>query len=259
MHNTMSDARVALVTGGANGIGNAVARRLARGGYAVAILDVEDGPGGEVAADIERENGRTAQFLHCDVTSEAEIGEAVERVSSTPGSFGAVVHCVGADTYDDPLTMSAADFDSAMALNLRSAWLVARTAALRMGTAGGSIVLVSSVHAFQTRPNRFPYPVAKAGMVSLARSLALDLGPRRIRVNAICPGFVRTRLLERALEADGDIEPVLERIGRKHPLGRIGQPEDIAGVAHFLVGDEATFITGTAIVVDGGLTSMLPD
>lgn len=248
----------AVVTGGANGIGMAVAKRLAEGGFDLGILDIEDDAGSLVAAEIERETGRAATFVHCDVSDEGSVEEAVESTAGSIGTIDSVVHCAGANTYGNPLAVSVDEFDAAIALNLRSAWLVARAVVPHLPPTGGSIVLISSVHAFQTRVDRFPYPVAKAGMVGLARSLALDLGSRNIRVNAICPGIVRTRLLDQALDEVSDAGAELARLERAQPIGRIGEPHDIAGIAHFLVGPEATFITGSAIVVDGGLTAMLP-
>lgn len=241
--------RTAVVTGGAHGIGRAVVDRLAPDGWQVAVLDLE-----EVAP-----SGRAALELHCDVTDEAAVRRAMDRAGEQFGALGAIVHCAGKDTYGNALESSAEVFDAAIDLNLRAAWLVAKHGVRYMPASGGSIVLIASVHSFQTRADRFPYPVAKAGMLGLTRSLALDLGDRNIRVNAVCPGFVRTRLLDSALGDGPEAAERLARIEAAHPLGRIGEPEDIAGLVNFLVSDEAAFLTGTSIIADGGLTARLPD
>jgi len=247
--------RIAVVTGGAQGIGRAVAEEMAREGARVAVLD-RNAETGEAAAKEMREQDLQVLFLPADVTAEADVARAFERLEREAGAAEILVNNAGGNTYFDPVRMTAAEWDAAMALNLKSAWLCARAALPGMIARGsGVIVNISSLHARMTARGMFPYAAAKAGLAGLTRSLALEYGPAGIRVNAILPGWTRTPPVEMWLARKGDVEEERQRLGRVHPLGRIAEPREVARVAVFLASDDASAVTGAEIVVDCGLSA----
>ncbi|GAA0946942.1 SDR family oxidoreductase [Nonomuraea longicatena] len=233
------DGEVLLVTGGARGIGAAVAQVAAREGAAVAVLDVLPAAYGLA--------------IEADITSADAVGAAVARVERELGPVTVLVNNAGRNAYFDPAEMSEADWDALFAVDLKAAWLMTRAVLPGMKAGGrGSIVNVASLHARLTTAGMFPYAAAKSGLVGLTRSLALDLGPYGIRVNAVSPGWTATRLVEDYL--DGHPDPgARERVEGLHPMGRIGTPHQVAEVVCFLASDAAAFVTGAEWAVDGGL------
>ncbi len=247
--------KTAVITGGAQGIGRAVAEEMAREGARVAILD-RNAEAGEAAARELQKQDLQVLFLPADVTEEADVARAFERLGQEAGAAQILVNNAGGNTYFDPVRMTAADWDAAMALNLKSAWLCARAALPGMIARGsGVIVNISSLHARLTARGMFPYAAAKAGLAGLTRSLALEYGPAGIRVNAILPGWTRTPPVEAWLARRGNAEEEERRLGRVHPLGRIAEPREVARVAVFLASGDASAITGAEIVVDCGLSA----
>jgi NAD(P)-dependent dehydrogenase (short-subunit alcohol dehydrogenase family) len=246
------DGRVAVVTGGARGIGRATVVRLHAEGCRVAFLDV-DRAGGEA---LEAQLGAT--FVACDVTREAEVADALGQVARRLGPLGILVNNAGTNAYADADGMSEADWDNFFAIDLKATWLCTKHALGQLReNGGGSIVNIASIHAFVTARGMFPYAAAKSGLVGLTRSLALDHGHEGIRVNAVCPGWVRTHLVQEWIHRQPDPVAAEERVLSAHPLGRIGTPEEIAGLVAFLASDDATYITGAALVVDGGLSARM--
>jgi NAD(P)-dependent dehydrogenase (short-subunit alcohol dehydrogenase family) len=240
----MQPRKVAIVTGGASGIGAAVVRRLAEAEYAVAILDVSvpDARAGTVA-------------IRADVSDEAAVRAAIDQVISEFGTLDVLVNNAGIEINGAVPDLAAEQWDRQIAVNLRSVYLCSKFAIPHMRGRGGAIVNVSSVHATVSWPNCPAYDAAKAGMLGLTRAMAVDHGPEGIRVNVVCPGYIDTPLLRRVLGAGGELEQTIERIARWHPSRRIGTPEDIAEAVFFLASGAASFITGTCLVVDGGLTA----
>jgi len=244
------DGVVTLVTGGAQGIGRAVAQRALAEGARVALLDL-DAERGEAAA---RGLGPEVRFAAADITREADVVEAVGGLAAALGPIRALVNNAGRNAYGNAEEMAEAEWDEVFAVDLKGAWLCAKHVLPGMVAAGGgAIVNVASIHARMTVAGMFPYAAAKSGLVGLTRSLALDYGPRGVRVNALSPGYTRTRLVEEYLERQppGARDRVLE----VHPLGRIGEPAEIAAVACFLLSAEASFVTGAEWAVDGGLSA----
>ncbi len=239
----MQQQKAAIVTGGASGIGAAVVRRLHDAGYAVAVLDMQ-----EPAA------GARGLMIHTDVSDETEVRLAIEQAAAEFGRLDALVNNAGIEIHGPVTELTAAQWDRQTAVNLRSVFLCSKYAIPHMPR-GGAIVNISSVHASVSWPNCPAYDAAKAGMIGLTRAMAVDHGPAGIRVNAICPGYIDTPLLRRSLSAAGDWEQTAAEIARWHPARRIGTPDDVAEAVLFLASDAARFITGTSLVVDGGLTA----
>jgi NAD(P)-dependent dehydrogenase (short-subunit alcohol dehydrogenase family) len=250
---TTLDGRVAFVTGGARGIGRACVERLQTAGAAVLFCDIDDEAGSETAATLA---GRPApvEFAHCDVTSEVEIQRTTASAIDRFGSVDVLVANAGIDVPYDAAAMTGRDWESFFAIDLKSIWLCAKHVLPHMRQRRrGAIVTIASIHAFVTSKDKFPYAAAKSGVVGLTRSLALDEARYGIRVNAVCPGYTRTRML--GIESADDPVATEREMAAIHPLGRIGEPIEIANVVAFLASDEASFITGASILVDGGLSA----
>jgi NAD(P)-dependent dehydrogenase (short-subunit alcohol dehydrogenase family) len=249
------DGRVAFVTGGAHGIGRACAERLHASGAAVVFCDIDAEVGLEVA-DALTGGPAPAEFRPCDVTSEAQVAEAIASTIERFGSLDVVVANAGIGASFDAAEMSEAEWDAFFAVDLKSLWLCAKHALPQMREQRrGSIVNIASIHAFMTAAENFPYAAAKSGVVGLTRNLALDNGRYQIRVNAVCPGYTRTRMVMDGIRSAEDPAAAEREMLAIHPLGRIAEPIEIANVVAFLASDEASFVTGAAILVDGGLSA----
>lgn len=234
---------VAVVTGGAQGIGEAVVRSLAGSGARVVSLDVLPQP-----------SSRAALALVCDVRDPDQVADAFQVVEKELGPVSLLVNNAGVNAYFGVEDMTVAQWEAFFAVDLRATWLCTRAALPGMAVVGsGAVVNVSSVHALLTVPGMFPYAAAKAGLLGLTRSLALELAPMRVRVNAVCPGWVRTATVQMHLARSDDAEAALAKVLAQQPWGRMAEPEEIASVVRFLLSDEASYINGAAIPVDGGL------
>lgn len=247
--------RVALVTGGARGIGRACVERLQTAGAAVWFCDLDEEVGHEVEAALEG-GPAPVVFDRCDVTSETAVAETVASATARFGEIDVVVANVGVDRPYDAATMTESEWEAFLGIDLKSVWLTVKPVLPSMRRLRrGSIVTIASIHAFVTSTGKFPYAAAKSGVVGLTRSLALDEGRHGIRVNAVCPGYTRTRMLLSGIEAAEDPAAAEREMLALHPLGRIAEPIEIANVVAFLASDEASFVTGAAILVDGGLSA----
>jgi NAD(P)-dependent dehydrogenase (short-subunit alcohol dehydrogenase family) len=245
--------KVALVTGGARGIGRAIVEKFAADGASVTFLDLDDEGGRRAARDLAAAGPRV-EFRRADVTEEADVRRAIEEVAAAQGSIDVLVNNAGVNAYFDATEMTEAEWDRVFAVDLKGAWLCAKHALRAMKRAGrGSIVNIASIHATLTIPGMFPYAAAKSGIVGLTRSLALDYAPMGIRVNAVLPGWTRTRLVEEWFAMQPDPAEAERRVVSVHPLRRIATPAEIANLVAFVASDEASAITGAALAADCGL------
>ncbi|TCJ95429.1 glucose 1-dehydrogenase [Nocardia alba] len=244
--------RTALVTGAARGIGAATAARLADDGCVVAVVDL-DADAAVLAAGKINAAGGTAIGLGCDVADEAQVADAVARTVSAFGSLDVLVNNAGVLRDNLLFKMSVQDWDTVMAVHLRGAFLCSKAAQKHMvDNGGGAIVNTSSVSALGNR-GQANYAAAKAGIQGLTRTLAMELGPFGIRVNAVAPGFIATEMTAATAARMGvSAEDLQAKTAAITPLRRVGVPADIANVVAFLASDNAGFVTGQTVYVDGG-------
>jgi NAD(P)-dependent dehydrogenase (short-subunit alcohol dehydrogenase family) len=247
--------RVVLISGGAQGIGLAIAQRFQCEGSRVALIDC-DSKAGEVAA--AQLTGRfpalPATFLHADVQRPAEVHSAIDAIRSGLGRVDILVNNAAIEIERPFSEIALEEWDSVLSVNLRGAFLLTQTALPLFPPEGGAIVNISSIHATRAFPNALPYACAKAGLIAMTRNLALELAPRHIRVNSVSPGYIDTRLWENYLNSVDNPEQLAAQTTALHPLGRRGLPADVAEAALYMCGYGSEFITGADLVVDGGLT-----
>ena len=252
MEATRLEGKVAVVTGGASGLGEAMARRFAAEGARVVIGDIQDDHGEEIAADI----GCAATYRHCDVTDEDDVERLVRTAPEVFGRLDIMVNNAGAiGARGSILEISPAEWDATMSLLLRSVFLGMRSAGrvLVDQGEGGSILSTASIAAYAPGNGPHVYGTAKAGVVHLTKRVALELGEHRIRVNALAPGGIITPLVLEAVGFGPDAGPMLEEAAAMmRPYPRAGKPEDVAAAAAWLVSDEGEFLTGEIITIDGG-------
>jgi NAD(P)-dependent dehydrogenase (short-subunit alcohol dehydrogenase family) len=247
--------RVALVTGAAQGIGAATARRLSAEGAAVCVVDIDLQRGNAVVDEL-LESGQRAVFAACDVRREEEIAAAVATPHDRWGRLDILVNNAGVNAYFDAQHMTQDDWDTVFNIDVKASWLTVKHALTHLfESAKAAIVNVSSIHGRLTSAGMFPYAAAKSAVEGMTRSLALDYGPRGVRVNAVAPGWTRTALVDDWIGKQPDAEAAEAQIVQAHPLGRIATPEDIAAVVAFLASDDAAALTGTIVAADCGLGS----
>ena len=241
------DGRVALVTGGGRGIGAATAQLFGREGARVAVSDMDAGPAEEVARPL---NGLA---VACDVTSREQVEAMVARVLGALGRLDILVCCAGIIRDNLLFKMSDDDWDAVIDTHLKGTFLCARAAQKQMVEQKyGKMVFLSSTSALGNR-GQTNYSTAKAGLQGMARTLAIQLGPFNVNVNAVAPGFVETRMTMATAQRMGiDFETFKQGAALQIPLRRIGRPEDIATVIAFLCSDESSFVSGQTIYVRGG-------
>ena len=236
--------RVCIVTGGAQGIGQACAERLAREGARVVLADVDDAKGQALAEELQ------AAYVNCDVGDKRQVDALVAQTVAKHGRIDVLVNNAGIFKAADFLDVTEADFDAVLRVNLKGSFLVGQAVAREMAkTGGGSIVNMSSVNGVLAIPNIASYNVSKGGINQLTRVMALSLADKGIRVNAVAPGTIATELAAKAvLTSDAAKAKIMSRT----PMKRLGLPHEIADVVAFLASDAASYMTGEIVVVDGG-------
>ena len=244
--------KTVLVTGAAAGIGAGIAERFSEAGYAVAAFDV-DGPGAIRMA--ERLRAHTpAIAIQGDVAVEENARDAIAHAVRELGPLDVLVNNAGIEVSGSVSDLTPSAWDRQIAVNLRGAFLMSKYAIEQMRRRGGAIIHISSVHAFVSWQGCAAYDATKAGLLGLTRAMALDHGPDKIRVNAICPGYIDTPLMDKWLATVPDREETMRQVLSYHPLGRIGTPRDVAEAALFLASDAASFVSGAFLVVDGAMS-----
>lgn len=241
--------RVAFVTGAASGIGREIAVLFAREGARIAAFDRSRETGDGLLAGLVEAGARQHLVVYGDVREPSEIDRAMDSVVAAAGRIDVLVNCAGVREIGDVYTMPADEWENVIAINLSGTFYCCQSAARRMReSGGGSIVNMSSVGGLIGLSHRPAYTAAKHGIVGLTKSLSRDLAPAGIRVNAICPGVIRTPLTEQYF-SDERFE---REIGAAVPLGRHGEPSDVAQAALYLASDMSAYVTGVALPVDGG-------
>jgi 3-oxoacyl-[acyl-carrier protein] reductase len=247
----MLRGQVALVTGAGGGIGRAIAGLFAAEGAVVALAD-RDLPAAEAAtSQIQAREGLAAAFL-LDVLSESQVRSVVAEVLRRFGRIDVLVNCAGVLKSVPFLELTCAEWDRQLDTNVRGAFLVSQAAARHMaGRRSGRIINIASDSGVAAFPGEAAYGASKAALIALTRAIALELGPYGIRCNAVCPGAIRTPMLLGEEQAAAEVESTL---AARTPLGRIGEPEEVARVALFLASDLSGFVTGEHLLATGGYT-----
>lgn len=253
------EGKRALVTGGARGIGRAIAEKLAENGADVLILDVLDGEGRETAAAISADTGRDIHFESADITDARAVEDAVERGVAVIGPITTLVSNAGWKRTAPAHALSVDDYDRTMAVHSRGLFLTTKYCAPHMVRAGGgSIIAISSMQSIMSLPGRLAYSAAKGAISASVRQLAVEYGPFNVRANAVLPGAIMTELNLARHEADLTAAE-FDALRKSYPLRRFGTPEDIAEAVLFLASDHSRWITGTNMLVDGGASIQLAE
>lgn len=248
--------KVGIVTGGALGIGHACALRMAEEGASVAICDVLDTQGGDFAAELNR-RGLSSGYWHCDVGKEAEVAKAVNEVAARFGRLDIVVNNAGISGSTKPThELTEEEWDKVQTINVKGVFFVTKHAIPHLRRAGGgSIINLSSIYGLVGAPDVPPYHASKGAVRLMSKTDALLYAPDRIRVNSVHPGFIWTSMVENYLKTLGDIDAGRKAVHALHPLGHMGEVDDIAWGVVYLASDESKFVTGTELIIDGGYTA----
>lgn len=248
------EGKVAVVTGGGAGFGEGICRRFAAEGARVVVNDVNEQDGRRVA-DAIGEAGGAARFVYADISSDADTGRLVGEAVDTYGGLDVMVNNAGVPQRNQPMeSVTEEEFDRIFAVNVKALyWSAKHTVPLMREAGGGCILHTASTAAISPRPGLVWYNGSKGAVNTITRSMAVELAPDRIRVNAICPVAGETRMLAEFL--GGEVTPEMHaKFMSTVPLGRLSQPADIANAALFLASDDAAFLTGVCLPVDGGRT-----
>lgn len=245
-------SKKAAITGGAQGIGRAIALAFAHQGYEVYIADVDQEAGAEIVEEL-RGQGRQGFFMQVDVGSENEVEQWFKWIEAESGRLDVLINNAGIMRNAPMLELPLASFDEVIGVNLRGAFVCSQHAARLMKRQGsGAIIHMASTRGLMSEANTEAYSASKGGLLALTHAMAVSLGPYGIRVNAISPGWIETADWQKASVRRTPVHSERDRL--QHPVGRVGKPEDVAAACLYLAGDSAGFITGQNLVIDGGMT-----
>jgi NAD(P)-dependent dehydrogenase (short-subunit alcohol dehydrogenase family) len=244
--------KVAMVTGAASGIGRGIALRLAEMGAFVAVLDIDETKGNETADEIQAQGGGAA-YLTCDVRLAADCHRVVETLSEEVGHIDILCNCAGVAIRKDVVELTEDEWDRALDIALKGIYLLSHEVVPHMiRTGGGNIINIGSGWSLKGGPRAAAYCAAKGGTVNLTRAMAIDHGKHNIRVNCVCPGDIDTPMLYSECAQLGQDKTAFMQEAASRPLARVGTPDDVANAVLFLASPMAAWITGAALVVDGG-------
>lgn len=247
---------VAVVTGGSLGIGNGCAKMLAAHGASVAVTDVLDEPGNQLVEEILAAGGK-AKYWHLNVADEAQVQKVMSEIASEFGKISILVNNAGISGVNKPThEISADEWDHLMDVNVNGVFYCTKHALPHLMANGkGSIINLSSIYGLVSAPDVPPYHASKGAVRMMTKTDALIYATHKIRVNSIHPGFIWTPMVENYLKSVGDLESGKQMVGGLHPLGHMGEVDDIAYGVLYLASDESKFVTGTELVIDGGYTA----
>jgi NAD(P)-dependent dehydrogenase (short-subunit alcohol dehydrogenase family) len=248
--------KVAIVTGAALGLGRATAVRMAEEGCAVALFDILDEPGRALAKELAGRGFKT-RYWHCDVSREADVARCVDEAAAHFGRLDVLVNNAGVAGANKPThELSEAEWDFVQGINVKGVFFCTKHTIPHLKAAGaGSIINLSSIYGLVSAADVPPYHASKGAVRLMSKTDALIYAADRIRVNSIHPGFIWTPMVEHYLEGGGDVEAGRKATDALHPLGHVGEPDDIAWGCVYLASDEAKFVTGSELVIDGGYTA----
>jgi len=248
--------KIAVVTGAALGLGRAAATRMSDEGAAVAVLDVNDAEGEALALEI-CDRGGQARYWRCDVSSEAEVARVMTEIAAHFGRIDVLVNNAGISGASKPThEITEAEWDLVQGINVEGVFFCTKHAIPHLKQAGGgSIINLSSIYGLVGAPDAPPYHASKGAVRLMSKTDAMIYAPDRIRVNSIHPGFIWTPMVSHFLEDQPDVEEARQGVASLHPLGHMGEPDDIAWGVVYLASDESKFVTGSELVIDGGYTA----
>jgi len=247
--------RVAIITGGGNGIGKAISQRFALEGAKLTIADLEQDAAKQVASEIT-ETGGNAFAHHTDTSNDQSVREAIQATLTRYGRIDILVNNAAAFVFGNVEQVSKSDWDKVFSVNVIGYANMVRECLPEFRSNGNGVVVnIASVSSFIAQPEFIPYNASKGAVLQLTRCLAMDLAPDNVRVNAICPGAIRTRATDRHIASLGlEPEAAYKDFGKDSLMNRMGKPEEIASGVLFLASDDASFVTGSHVVIDGGAT-----
>lgn len=237
--------RIVIVTGAGRGIGRRLAEKYAEAGATIIVAEMLETEGQAVAEAISLQGGK-AKFAPCDVRAEEDLIRLMESTAEEFGRIDVLINNAGVSRFKSPYELSVEEWDDVLNTNVRSVFIASREAAkvMRLQPEGGAIVNIASTRALMSEPGSEAYAASKGAIVSISHALAVSLGPDRIRVNCISPGWIET----------GDYNSLRDVDHRQHPAGRVGEPGDIARACLYLTDPDNSFVTGSHLVIDGGIT-----
>lgn len=249
------DGKISIITGAANGIGAAAAKLFAKEGALVIIVDIDEVKGNEVVFNITQEHGE-AFFIKVDMKDPKAIQEMIKNTIKDFNRVDILYNNAGVEYPKLIEETSLEEWEETININLRSTFLSCKYVIPQMVSFGGGVIInTGSVASLVGTPLRPAYDASKGGILQLTRNIALDYGRHNIRANCICPGIIKTNMVAKSISSSEDPETVQRQCEESQPLGRLGLAEEVAHVALFLASDESSYITGTTLIVDGGLTA----